>query len=62
MTIYKRQIKYVLHQGGGQGFREELKDLTGWQDEDVATSLEKVKQVYRDYSGYIEIVDRYIKL
>lgn len=65
MKIYKRQMKIQHVCPGGQGFCDDIRDLTGWLDEDAGeTALAEFKERCSslEWYGHIAYKERYVQI
>ena len=62
MTTYKKQLRYIIERGGGQGFAADIKYLTEWIDEDIAPSLKQIREKHKDDYGWITVLERFVKI
>lgn len=54
MKLYKKVVRFVIVYGGGQGFCDEIQDLTDWMPEEEADEKEKeLKEKYKNPWGVI---------
>lgn len=54
MKLYKKVVRFIIIYDGGQGFRDEIRDLTDWMPEEEAVEKEKeLKEKYKDSWGVV---------